>query len=127
MNPAKATLIGFSAIAFILTVSTAISANATSLVQVNGESMLPTYKPGQLLFTDSTPFGQLKVGDVITFQSERQPGTEIVHRIVDSTEYEDGSVTFETVGDNPQGRWFEDVSESMYLGKVFGNAGSVGL
>src|SRR5215510_2130276 len=92
-------------------------ADSTSLILVSGHSMEPTYRDGTYLFTNNTyPFADLKTNDIITFHSKT--GYEVVHRIIDIKEYEDGSMKVLTVGDNPIDQYEEWVHEDQYIGKV---------
>ena len=75
------------------------------------ESMTPTIEVNGLLLIDKTPFSELKVGDIIVFDTV-QYGL-VGHRII--TDLGNG---FRTQGDNNKvaDNWI--VTESMYKGKV---------
>ncbi len=62
-----------------------------------GTSMLPFLKPGVELRSESLEIASIRLGDIITFQS--QPSTLVTHRVVKIFRYEDG-ISFLTKGDN---------------------------
>ncbi len=62
-----------------------------------GTSMLPFLKPGVELRLESLDVASIRLGDVITFES--QPGTLVTHRVVKILPRE-GGISFLTKGDN---------------------------
>ncbi len=75
------------------------------------ESMTPTIEVNGLLLVDKTPFSELKVGDIIVFDTVEYG--LVGHRIIKELE-----LGFKTQGDNNRvaDNWI--VTESMYKGKV---------
>ena len=63
-------------------------------------SMVPTFRPGDLVVVRPTPVEQLRVGDVVTFQPQPGVATLITHRIIDIGHDAAGAVsTIQTKGD----------------------------
>lgn len=65
-------------------------------IGVNGHSMEPTYRTGDMVITREVDVTTLEKGDVIVFQ---QPEREVVHRIIRIKERK-GRLSFVTRGDN---------------------------
>ena len=64
--------------------------------KVEGESMLPTLKPGQTITLEHVPFSRVQVGDILVF---RGPAHNVVHRLIETVE-KDGKLLYITKGDN---------------------------
>lgn len=63
-------------------------------------SMAPKYGPGTFLVVKPTPFAQLQVGDIITYQIESGKPAVISHRIISVGSTQSGERVFTTKGDN---------------------------
>jgi signal peptidase len=68
---------------------------------VTGGSMSGNIERGALLFSETVPVGQLRVGDVITYEPPRDAGTAglLTHRIVSVKRGQAGERVFRTKGD----------------------------
>ena len=68
---------------------------------INGHSMEPTIPYGSVVFAETVPVDELKVGDVITFTPppEYAVSEPVTHRIIEIKEV-DGKRQFRTQGDN---------------------------
>ena len=75
------------------------------------ESMTPTIEVNGLLYVDNTPFKELKVGDIILFNTVEYG--LVSHRII-----EDTGMGYKTKGDNNKvaDKWL--VTDAMYKGKI---------
>jgi signal peptidase I len=70
-------------------------------LSVQSQSMAPTLNKGDLVTVSRVPTSELKIGDVITYMSPKDPKITITHRIV-GTPRELGGGNFETKGDANQ-------------------------
>jgi signal peptidase I len=68
-------------------------------VVVYSGSMEPGLPVGTLAFVESVPAESIHVGDVITFGDPHQPGRLVTHRVVETTETDQGELAFRTKGD----------------------------
>jgi signal peptidase len=85
---------------------------------VEGISMHPTLEDGDLIIIDRTNYDNLKVGDIIIFNSSIYH-TRIVHRIVD-VKISDGEKAFITKGDNNHAPDPSYVLRENYVGRYVG-------
>ncbi len=70
------------------------------LYVVESGSMSPTLKVGSVILSkEPEDAAALKIGDIVTFRSN--VGDTVTHRIIDVIELEDGTVKYQTKGDNP--------------------------
>jgi len=70
------------------------------LYNIETGSMEPTLRVGALILSQKPKdASDLKVDDIITFTSSK--GKTITHRIIDVQTNEDGSIQYQTKGDNP--------------------------
>ncbi len=108
-----------------VTVAQKDDANVSSLfgvspLSVQSDSMVPTFKTGDLIFIKKVNPDDLKVGDVVTFHTIIEGHYALnTHRITDISE-ENGVRVFVTKGDNNK---FEDVDrivDGSIVGKYFG-------
>lgn len=81
-------------------------------------SMAPNYSPGTFLVVKPTPAGQLKTGDVITYQIESGDPTVITHRIIGISSGQNGERLFTTQGDNNDLADEAAVQEAQIRGKL---------
>jgi signal peptidase I len=64
-------------------------------------SMVPTFRPGDLIITKAEPASAVKVGQIVALPIPNEPGQRYVHRIISVTE-RDGKPLVRTKGDaNP--------------------------
>jgi signal peptidase len=64
------------------------------------QSMEPGLPPGTLVVVHPVAVGEIRVGDVITYQIESGKPGVVSHRVIEKTISTDGSTTFVTQGDN---------------------------
>jgi len=96
------------------------------IMVVTSTSMLPTLKPNDLIIVESATVDQIKVGDIITFDSHIEHWGIIAHRIV-AVEDHDGEIQIRTKGDNieSQDEWY--VTENDLVGKVIDTIPAMGI
>jgi signal peptidase len=63
-------------------------------------SMEPTLPPGTLIVVRPTPFKQIRIGDVLTYQIRSGDPAVVSHRVIGVNSVSDGTFTFVTKGDN---------------------------
>jgi signal peptidase len=77
------------------------AAGATPYTILTG-SMRPTYPPGTLVVAKPTPFKQIGIGDVVTYQLKSGKSEVVTHRVVGLTVDKQGRPALITQGDtNP--------------------------
>ncbi|WP_234005419.1 signal peptidase I [Arthrobacter sp. PGP41] len=103
--------------ALVLIVVPRLSGSYTYTVLTS--SMAPAYSPGTFLVVRPVPFGELRVGDVITYQIESGRPDVITHRIVAVSSNQQGERTFITKGDNNSVEDRKPVLEVQVRGKLF--------
>ena len=82
-------------------------------------SMAPKYAPGPFLVVKPTPFDELGVGDIITYQIESGSAAVITHRITSVRAEQTGETVFITKGDNNDIEDELPVREVQVKGKLF--------
>ena len=82
-------------------------------------SMAPKYAPGTFMVVKPTPFAELQVGDIITYQIESGKAGVITHRIVSVGATQEGGRVFTTKGDNNSLPDAAPVQEVQVKGKLF--------
>ncbi|WP_449372243.1 signal peptidase I [Arthrobacter psychrolactophilus] len=82
-------------------------------------SMAPKYAPGTFLVVKPTPFAELKVGDIITYQIESGKAGVISHRIISVGATQTGERVLTTKGDNNSLADANPVQEVQVQGKLF--------
>lgn len=103
--------------ALVLIVVPRATGSQTYTVLTN--SMAPKYSPGTFLVMKPVAFGELKYGDVVTFQLySNKPDVE-THRIVGFGATQAGEKTLVTKGDNNTSNDAEAVREIQVKGKLF--------
>lgn len=103
--------------ALVLVIVPRLSGSYTYTVLTS--SMAPAYPPGTFLVVRPVPFGELGVGDVITYQIESARPDVITHRIVAVSPNQQGERTFITKGDNNSVEDEKPVLEVQIRGKLF--------
>jgi len=81
-------------------------------------SMEPTYPPGTLVVVKPTPPGEVKIGDVLTYQLESGKATLVTHRVIEIANNTDGTRLFTTQGDNNDLPDAEPVMDVQVVGTV---------
>ncbi|WP_258067080.1 signal peptidase I [Arthrobacter sp. GMC3] len=81
-------------------------------------SMAPKYAPGSFLVVRPTPFDNLRVGDVVTYQIESGKPAVISHRIIAVGVNQEGERTLTTKGDNNSLADAAPVKEVQVKGKL---------
>ena len=82
-------------------------------------SMAPKYAPGTFLVVKPTPFDDLRVGDIITYQIESGKPAVITHRITAVGATQTGARVLTTKGDNNSLADATPVQEVQVKGKLF--------
>lgn len=82
-------------------------------------SMAPHYAPGTFLVVKPTPYNELQVGDVVTYQMESGKPAVITHRIISFGTDQAGNRTLITKGDNNDIEDEQPVTELQVRGKLF--------
>lgn len=103
--------------ALILVVAPVATGSQTYTVLTN--SMAPKYAPGTFLVVKPTPFAELRVGDIITYQIESGKPAVISHRIVSVGSTQSGERVFTTKGDNNSLADAAPVHAQQVRGKLF--------
>lgn len=82
-------------------------------------SMDPTYPPGTVVVVRPTPFGQIRVGDPVTYQVRSGDPTVVTHRVVSMVFGADGSRRLVTQGDANDAPDPEPVRDVQVRGTVW--------
>lgn len=75
-------------------------ATGSQTYSVLTSSMAPKYAPGTFIVVQPTPFDELRVGDVVTYQLHSARPEVVTHRITGFTADQDGNRLLVTKGDN---------------------------
>ncbi|WP_427016736.1 signal peptidase I [Pseudarthrobacter sp. P1] len=102
--------------ALVLVVAPLATGSQTYTVLTN--SMAPKYAPGTFLVVKPTPFADLRVGDIITYQIESGKPAVISHRIISVGTTQSGEQVFATKGDNNSLADAEPVHAPQVRGKL---------
>ncbi len=102
--------------ALVLILVPLVTGSQTFTVLTN--SMAPKYAPGTFLVVKPTPFTDLRVGDIITYQIESGKPAVISHRIVSVSSTQSGERVFTTKGDNNSLEDEAPVHEVQVRGKL---------
>lgn len=94
-------------------------ASGSQTYTVLTSSMAPKYAPGTFLVVRPTPFNELRVGDVITYQIESGKPAVISHRIVSVGASQSGERVLTTQGDNNSLQDAVPVQAVQVRGKLF--------
>ena len=89
-------------------------------------SMEPTMPPGSVVIVRPTDAGDLRVGDVITYQLRSGEPEVVTHRIISLVSSTDGSTKFVTQGDNNGAADPTPVDDVQIRGKVWYDVPLVG-
>ena len=71
-----------------------------SALTVLTQSMEPKLPPGTLIIIRPTPIGDIKIGDVLTYQIKSGQPEVVSHRVISRSDDTTGRATFITKGDN---------------------------
>lgn len=98
----------------------------SNIMVVTSDSMLPTLKPNDLLLIQKTEINEIKVGDIIVFNSHIEGIDIIAHRAIEKLD-NGGKIGIKTQGDNidEQDTWI--VYEEDLIGKVSDHISYVGI
>jgi signal peptidase len=102
--------------ALVLILVPLVTGSQTYSVLTN--SMKPSYGPGTLLVVKPTPFAELRVGDVVTYQLESERPEVITHRITSVAVDQQGNSLLVTKGDNNDVADAAPVTEVQVRGKL---------
>ncbi|WP_228507639.1 signal peptidase I [Herbiconiux sp. VKM Ac-1786] len=83
------------------------------------QSMEPGLPPGTLIIVKPEPVGEIRLGDVVTYQIESGKPGVVSHRVVEKTFATDGSLTFRTKGDNNDAVDEQPVREVQIVGVLW--------
>lgn len=103
--------------ALVLIVFPRVTGSYTYTVLTN--SMAPGYPPGTFIVVKPTPFDELQLGDVITYQLESGRPEVVTHRITGVSATQQGERTYITKGDNNSVEDAAPVLEIQVRGKLF--------
>lgn len=103
--------------ALVLIVFPRVTGSYTYTVLTN--SMAPGYPPGTFIVMKPTPFDELQLGDIITYQLESGRPEVVTHRITGVSATQQGERTYITKGDNNSTEDAEPVLEVQVRGKLF--------
>jgi signal peptidase I len=102
--------------------TTYVSEDGTNPIPIISKSMLPHFQVGEYAIMNFTiPFESIEEGDIIVFDCNEETDNNIMHRVIEVKEYEDGSTALETVGDYNDGEQFnceKKISHEEYIGKI---------
>jgi len=87
------------------------------IMVVTSTSMVPVLNPNDLIIVEPATIDQIKVGDIITFDSHMEDWGIIAHRAIELTEI-DGEIAVYTKGDNVEKKDGWRVRDSDLTGKV---------
>jgi len=87
------------------------------ILVVTSTSMLPVLKPNDLIIVEPATVDQIKVGDIITFDSHMEDWGIIAHRAIEVTDH-DGEIQIGTKGDNVEHSDGWHVTENDLIGRV---------
>ncbi|KAG2473439.1 MAG: hypothetical protein NPMRTH4_1340008 [Nitrosopumilales archaeon] len=87
------------------------------IMVVTSTSMLPVLQPNDLIVVEPTTIDQIKVGDIITFDSHMEDWGIIAHRAIEISEL-DGEIAISTKGDNVEREDGWHVRDRDFTGKV---------
>jgi len=87
------------------------------IMVVTSTSMLPALKPNDLIIVEPATIDQIKVGDIITFNSHIEHWGIVAHRAVEVTD-RDGEIQISTKGDNIEREDGWHITESDLVGRV---------
>ena len=104
-------------IALVMVVIPLVTGSQTYTVLTS--SMAPKYAPGTFLVVKPSPFAELQVGDIITYQIESGKPGVITHRITAVGATQSGARVFTTKGDNNSLADATPVQEVQVMGKLF--------
>ncbi|SDZ09803.1 signal peptidase I [Herbiconiux ginsengi] len=83
------------------------------------QSMEPGLPPGTLIVVHPVPVGEIRVGDVLTYQIESGKPGVVSHRVIEKTISTAGSTTFVTRGDNNDLADEDPVQEVQIVGVLW--------
>jgi len=96
------------------------------IMVVTSDSMIPTLMPHDLIIVQKTTIEEIKVGDIIAFDSHI-PGMDIVaHRTIDKFE-DKGIIGISTQGDNVSEPDTWTVHDEDLIGKIIDIAPTIGI
>ncbi|OFI37624.1 signal peptidase I [Arthrobacter sp. SW1] len=104
------------AVAVLIVVPRASGSQSYSVLT---NSMAPKYAPGTFLVVRPAAFGELKVGDVVTYQIKSGEPAVVTHRIVGLGFLQTGEKVLTTKGDNNDTADPGTVREVQIRGKLF--------
>jgi len=87
------------------------------IMVVTSTSMLPVLKPNDLIIVEPATIDQIKVGDIITYDSHLEDWGIIAHRAVEIIDL-NGEIAVNTKGDNVESMDGWHVRDSDLTGKV---------
>jgi signal peptidase I len=106
-------LIGAALGALVLALVLALAAGLRPLV-IRSDSMLPTFRAGDMLFVRAVPVRSVAIGDVVTFADSSRGGELVTHRVI-ATEQRGHERALITRGDQNTGveRWAADLDATV--------------
>ncbi|MEW6605042.1 MAG: signal peptidase I [Thermoproteota archaeon] len=99
---------------------------SSPIILLQGNSMIPTLKPGDLIFIHKQHISEIKVGDIIAAQIISDPDDDdpndrklFIHRVIERNINEGGIITLRTKGDSLSYADKEQVTSGNYVGNVY--------
>ena len=98
---------------------------SSPVILLQGNSMAPAIKPGDLVFTYRQHISEVKVGDIIAANIISDPDGDridkklFVHRVIERSVNEGGIIILTTKGDSLQYADKEKVTSGNYAGSVY--------
>lgn len=125
LNVLSTLLLAVLAVLVVLLVVIPRVYGGSALTVISG-SMIPTYRPGDVVVIRPVPFNEIQSGDAITFQLESGRPEVATHRVVGLSVLADGTREFVTQGDANNAPDIEPVREVQVRGKVIYSIPMVG-
>lgn len=111
-------LFAFVALIGLLAIAVPAATGSIPMTVLTG-SMSPTYPPGTLIIVKPIDEGDVRIGDVLTYQIESGKPAVVTHRVVSVTTMSNGGHSFETKGDANNAVDQKQVIPEQIRGKVW--------
>jgi len=122
----KAYLVILLAVAATFLIFPFIAYYGNEIMVITSTSMLPVLKPNDLIIVEPATIDQIKVGDIITYDSHMEDWGIIAHRAIEVVDL-NGEIVVKTKGDNVENKDGWHVTDSDLTGKVIDVIPSMGI